>query len=117
MFEHRRHIDVLRAADVPFNRAALSGGGARSPIWPQMFADGLGVPVTVAEAQETGALGAAIGAGVGVGVFEDYEAGIAKMTRIKASCAPNPKMQEHYNSRYTRYLQVTEAMQPLWNAP
>lgn len=117
MFEHRRHIDVLRAAEVPFNHAALSGGGARSPLWPQMFADGLRVPVTVAEAQETGALGAAIGAGVGVGMFEDYEAGIAKMTRIKAFYTPNPKMQEHYNSRYARYLQLTEAMQPLWSAP
>ena len=44
------------------DRAALAGGGARSPHWPAMFADGLGVPVTVAQARETGALGAVIAA-------------------------------------------------------
>ena len=51
MFEHRRHIEVLAQAGVSFSKAALSGGGARSAHWPQIFADGLGVPVTVAECQ------------------------------------------------------------------
>ncbi|WP_342448082.1 FGGY-family carbohydrate kinase [Parasedimentitalea huanghaiensis] len=114
MFEHRRHIEVLRSAGVEFNSAVLSGGGSRSPIWPQMFADGLGVPVTVAEAQETGALGAAIGAGLGAGLFADYEAGIAAMTRWRASFTPDAGMQSHYDKRYSRYLQLSEAMKPLW---
>ncbi|KAE9630065.1 carbohydrate kinase [Parasedimentitalea maritima] len=114
MFEHRRHIEVLRGAGVVFNSAVLSGGGSRSPIWPQMFADGLGVPVTVAEAQETGALGAAIGAGLGAGLFADYEAGIAAMTRWRASFTPGAGMQSHYDKRYSRYLQLSEAMKPLW---
>lgn len=114
MFEHRRHIDVLRGAGVQFNSAVLSGGGSRSPIWPQMFADGLGVPVTVSEAQETGALGAAIGAGLGVELFADYEAGIAAMTRSRASFTPDGAMQSHFDQRYSRYLQLSEAMKPLW---
>lgn len=117
MFEHRRHIDVLRAAGVGFSTATLSGGGARSPVWPQMFADGLDVPVTVAQAQETGALGAAIGAGVGGGLFADYDAGIAAMTRSKASFTPDPALRTHYDSRYERYLQVTNALRPLWCLP
>jgi len=114
MFEHRRHIEVLRSAGVAFNSAVLSGGGSRSPIWPQMFADGLGVPVTVAEAQETGALGAAIGAGLGAGLFADYEAGIAAMTRKHASFTPDAVMQTHYDKRYSRYLQLSDAMKTLW---
>ena len=48
IFEHRRHIEVLRGAGVRFDSATLSGGGARSPVWPQMFADVLGIPITVA---------------------------------------------------------------------
>jgi len=114
MFEHRRHIEVLRSAGVAFNSAVLSGGGSRSPIWPQMFADGLGVPVTVAEAQETGALGAAIGAGLGAGLFADYEAGISAMTRKRASFTPDAVMQPHYDKRYSRYLQLSDAMKSLW---
>ncbi len=114
VFEHRRHIETLKQAGVAFDHAILSGGGSRSPHWPQMFADCLGVPITVAEAQETGALGAVIGAATAVGIVENYEDGIARMTRAKQTCQPNPDMQGHYDSRYQTYLTLTEAMRDLW---
>lgn len=114
MFEHRRHIEVLASAGVTFDRAALSGGGSRSPHWPQIFADGLGVQVTVAQARETGALGAAIGAGVGVGLFADYEAGIAAMTRPAAVFHPEPAMKGHYDRRYEIYRRLTETLAAFW---
>ena len=71
-FGHRQHIETMRTAGAVFNEAVLSGGGSRSLIWPQIFADVLGVPVSVARSRETGALGAAIAAGTGVGVFSDF---------------------------------------------
>jgi L-xylulokinase len=116
MFEHRRHIDVLRAAGLAFDRAVMSGGGARSPHWPQIFADGLGVPITVSDTRETGALGAAIGAGVGVGLFEDYEAGTAAMTHAGVAVTPDPDMEGHYDSRYRMYCSLTQALRPFWTA-
>lgn len=115
MFEHRRHIEVLAKAGVTFDRAVLSGGGSRSPHWPQMFADGLGVPITVPEARETGALGAAIGAGVAVGIFANYEAGISAMTRPRAIFQPVPAQTAHYDRRYRLYGAISDAMRPLWN--
>ncbi len=39
VFEHRRHIDSLQNANLQFNDVILSGGGSRSPVWPQIFAD------------------------------------------------------------------------------
>lgn len=114
MFEHRRHIEVLGKAGVSFNHAVLSGGGSRSPHWPQMFADGLGVPITLPEARETGALGAAIGAGVAVGLFADYEAGISAMTRPRAVYEPDAGMTGHYDRRYRAYQGLADAMQPFW---
>lgn len=115
MFEHRRHIEVLAKAGVTFDRAVLSGGGSRSPHWPQMFADGLGVPITVPEARETGALGAAIGAGVAAGIFANYEAGIAAMTRPSAVYKPNPEISAHYDRRYRLFGEIAKALRPLWN--
>jgi L-xylulokinase len=113
-FEHRRHVDVLRGAGVRFERAALSGGGARSAVWPQMFADVLGIPITVADCTETGALGAAIAAGVGVGAFPDLAAGVRAMTRRRHAFAPDPGMAAHYGARYETYGMLTATMQPLW---
>lgn len=114
MFEHRRHIGVLEEAGVSFDRAVLSGGGSRSPHWPQMFADGLGVPITVPEARETGALGAAIGAGVAVGLFATYEEGIAAMTRPREVYQPRPAMTAHYECRYQLFERLVDVMGPLW---
>lgn len=116
IFEHRRHIDVLKSSGVTFEHAVLSGGGTRSPHWPQMFANCLGVQITVSEAQETGALGAAIGAAVAVGAVANYEDGITKMTRVTKKFAPNPEMTEIYNQRYQIFLTLTEAMQDFWKS-
>ncbi len=114
MFEHRRHVEVLAKAGVPFTSVALSGGGARIPLWPQKNADGLGVPVATAEARETGALGAAIGAGLGAGIFASYEAGVSAMTRVKRIHEPDPVMCRHFDRRYALYGRLTEALQPFW---
>ncbi|WP_193370773.1 FGGY-family carbohydrate kinase [Pelagibius marinus] len=114
VFEHRRHIEVLKEAGVTFERAALAGGGARSQHWPQMFADCLGIPVTIAEASETGALGAAIGAGVAAGIFADYEAGISAMTRPKSSFDPDLRLKSHYDRRYRLYRSLNESLKGFW---
>lgn len=113
-FEHKRHIDVLTAAGVPFAQAMLSGGGARSPIWPQIFADVLGIPVTTATAQETGALGAAIAAAVGLSLFPDYAQAVARMAAPHKTFTPNPAMQAHYRERYALYRDLTRALGPFW---
>jgi L-xylulokinase len=115
VFEHRRHIEVLREAGATFDQATLSGGGARSALWPQMFADCLGMPIGVAEAAETGALGAALGAGIGVGLFAGYEEGVKAMTRIGRSFEPNADLKSHYDRRYDTYRELAVALQPFWS--
>ncbi len=114
VFEHRRHIEALRAAGVGFERVFLSGGGARSPHWPQMFSDCLNVPIAVAEAEEAGALGAAIGGAIATGHVAGFEDGLQRMTRTRGSVRPNPTMKEHYEERYQTYLSLAEAMKGFW---
>jgi L-xylulokinase len=114
MFEHRRHIGVLAKAGLGINKAVLSGGGSRSPHWPQIFADGLGIPVATAEARETGALGAAIGAGLGIGLFPSYETGIAAMTRPSGTFPPDANMRAHYDRRYALFNRLADAMRDIW---
>lgn len=115
VFEHRRHIETLRAAGATIERATLSGGGARSAVWAQMLADCLGIPISVAEEEETGALGAALGAGVGVGLFPDYEQAVANMTRIRRVFAPEADLASHYDHRFTTSRELASALQGFWN--
>jgi L-xylulokinase len=114
VFGHRHHIETIRKAGATFDEAVLSGGGSRSKLWPQIFADVLGVPVTVAVSRETGALGAAIAAGTGVGLFADFTEGANAMVRVERHYRPNGALAAHYERRYALYKDITEAMTPLW---
>lgn len=115
VFEHRRHVEVLKAAGIAFDEARLSGGGSRSAVWPQLFADIIGVPLRVAVCEETGALGAAIAASLGAGAFADYGSAVAAMTATKAEFTPEKAMRDFYNRRYALYGDIASAMEPIWN--
>lgn len=115
-FEHRRHVEVLKGAGLAIHGAVMSGGGSRSPVWPQIMADVLGMPIRVAEARETGALGAAIGAGVAAGVFAGLEDGVSRMTRIVQEYQPDPDTGPHFERRYRLFLDLTDRMRGFWEA-
>jgi len=65
------------------------GGGARSLVWSQMFADALGMPLEVPQGSEIGARGAALCAGIGAGVYADYADAAARAVVVEggACCA------------------------------
>ncbi|MEA9391627.1 FGGY-family carbohydrate kinase [Acerihabitans sp. TG2] len=114
-FAHRAHVDRLRAAGIVFSQATLSGGGARSCVWPQMFADALGIPIRVSECRETGALGAAICAGVGVGVWRDMSAGVAQAVQLNPQLfLPDDDLYSFHSTRYRLFKQLETAMSGLW---
>ncbi len=116
VFEHRRHIEQLMSAGVNFDDAVLSGGGARSPVWPQIFADCLGRTISVSQCEETGALGAAIVAGQAAGLFDSLDAGVAQMAAAGRTFAPDSNMKAHYDRRYRLFLDLTAALDGFWTA-
>ncbi|QYK40345.1 MAG: carbohydrate kinase [Paracoccaceae bacterium] len=113
-FEHRRHVEVMLAAGAAITQVALSGGGTRSPHWPQMMADVLGLPVMLGAAEETGALGAAIAAAVGTGLYADEEAAVAAMTRPKAYLRPDPAARAMHDRRFGVWSRLVTAIEPFW---
>lgn len=116
-FAHRAHIDRLRAAGIPFEQATLSGGAARSAIWPQMFADVLGIPIHVTQCKETGALGAAICAGVGVGFWRDLSAGVAQAVTVTPQpYRPDAVAQRFHQPRYRLFKKLELLMAEVWLA-
>lgn len=112
---HRWHIDQLRSGFAP-RRVALAGGGSRSPVWAQMFADSLQTPVEVLASRETGALGAAICAGVGAGVFANLDDGVGKAVHLQQTYTPSAEGAANMESGYGIYQQAIHALSPVWAA-
>ncbi len=66
-------LDAFRAQEINIPAMRLIGGGARSPLWRQILADALGLPILLPELiTEATSLGAAIAGGVGVGLFDTF---------------------------------------------
>ena len=112
-FGHRLHVDALRDS-LELSEARLAGGGARSPVWAQVFADTVGLPVSVTDAPETGALGAAICAGVAAGLWETVAEGAERCVRVDRTFEPDPERQARLDDDYERYLELATALEGSW---
>ena len=115
-FSHRYHFEKLKATrDVPFKSIRLAGGVAHSGIWTQMFADVLQLPVETMKVNETGAFGCAIAAAVAVGDFSSLAQAADSMCTRSETFQPNPDNFAIYDRKYELYLQVIQALDPVWS--
>jgi L-xylulokinase len=112
---HLNHIEKLRAAGAQMDVVRLTGGGSRSQVWTQIFADTIQLPMEVPAGVEMGARGAAICAGIGVGAYKDHAAAVAKAVKVERRQEPNPEASPHYLARYAEYQCLLEAMQEPWD--
>ena len=104
--------DILvaeKAAGVSPKSIRLTGGAAKSPLWCQMMADVVKLPIHILEQGETGCLGAALYAGVGVGLYKDCEEA-SKVARIKKTFDPNPANFAAYDEAYAKFNRVYDAL-------
>jgi xylulokinase len=56
----------------PQREVRCVGGGMKNPVWNQIKADVLQIPLHILEFQETGCFGAALLAGMGLGVYDNF---------------------------------------------
>lgn len=99
--------DVLKDSGIRFESLILSGGGVKSAIYPQMFADVIGVPTHVhAHPREATSMGAMIAAGVGAGVFKSFEEA-GKTIKIARTLTPD-------SNAHKAYLEHTKVYRALY---
>lgn len=113
-FSHRYHIEKLLNYLTPPEAARISGGGAKSREWSQMFADVLQMPVEIPSATELGTLGACMCAGVGAGLFPDAESVVRAMVGVSGTIQPNPAKKDIYDRKYRNFLRAIRALEAYW---
>ncbi len=115
VYGHLDHVNRLRAAGATMDKARMTGGGARSTVWVQMFADALQLPIEVVGGTEIAALGAALGAGVGVGAYSSYEDAVTQAVKVVRRHEPDHTATLKYLARYDEYRCIAEAMRGPWD--
>jgi xylulokinase len=106
----RRNVDALHDMGIEVQEIRALGGGARSPLWKQIEASVVGLPVVITTSSEPATLGAAILAGIGAGVFADPEEAIASTVQKAHRYEPKTKDAQVYQDGYARYCDLTDTL-------
>ncbi len=80
-----------------------------------MFADALDTTVEVTDADEAGALGAAVCAGIGTGVYsslDDATGWVVRLLRVPTS--PSRRAATGSRRPYETYTALAQALEPVW---
>jgi L-xylulokinase len=115
VYGHLDHVNRLKAAGATMDSARITGGGARSTVWSQMFADTLQLPIEVVGGTEIAALGVALGAGVGVGAYSSYEDAVRRAVQVVRRHEQDAGATPKYLARYEEYRCIADAMRGPWD--
>jgi len=101
-------LNVVRELGASPTEIRLGGGGAKSPLWQNIFADCLGIDIVTMPNTESGAAGAAILAGVAAGVFASVEAACDFLPKAASRICPDLDKHRLYQQTYKRYKRLYE---------
>jgi autoinducer-2 kinase len=127
VYASRGHVEVLQELTGTAPRQmTLCGGAAKGFLWPQIFADVVGVPVSVPVVKEATALGCAMCVGQGTGLFRTFAESIDRWVKVEKEFQPDKSAHSRYSQYYERWQKVyaefmkivnQELLTPMWRAP
>ncbi len=106
VFQIREILESMDA-NAETKRLVLFGGGVKSTLWRQLFADGLNMPVYIPSEAETAGIGAAILAGLGAGRFQKEN---LPQIRFSGVSMPSEKAKEE-NEHYMKFRALEQVLQ------
>ena len=109
-FSLRDGLEIIQELGLPARRVKMAGGGARSPLWRQIVADVLGLPISLEPEHRGPAFGAALLAGVAVGVYGSVEEACAATASQSQEVAPCADTCAVYEATYRLYQDLYPAL-------
>ncbi len=97
----------------PLERIVLAGGATNSPLWLQLHADTLGIPIEVTEVPDAPGLGCAVLAATASGAYASIDAAAGAMVRAARTIEPDRAVQAQYAEVYARYCRLYHLLKDL----
>ncbi|MDD3173771.1 MAG: xylulokinase [Herbinix sp.] len=113
-FAIRDSFEVVKALGVKIERTKISGGGAKSPLWRQIFANVLNIKVDILESEEGPSLGGAILAAVACGEYSNVEEAASKIVKIVDTIEPDQEIAAKYEVKYRQFAKIYPTVKDLF---
>ena len=106
----RYALEILKRYDPDIHEMLMVGGGSKSPLWRQMFADVMRLDtIKTSIVQDAASLGAAALALKGLGLWPDYSR-IDELHAVEARCVPNEANARKYDEMYKAHRAIAHFM-------
>lgn len=103
-FGTRTIVETFAASGIPVTEFVAAGGLIKNAFLMQIYADVLGMPISVIGSDQGPALGSAIHAAVAAGAYPDVRTAAGAMGRLEhAAYTPDPARTEAYSALYAEY--------------
>jgi xylulokinase len=109
-------FEVAADKGLPCRTVRAIGGGAKSDIWMQIFADITGRRIeSVDKPQDAGAVGAALAVPVALGIYKDY-AQIKEVVKVRKAFEPQQANRAVYDSLFESFKYLYKRLSPAYKA-
>ena len=113
-FAIRDSFEVARKLGIDITRSKICGGGAKSRLWCEIFANVLGIPLDIPQTEEGPGYGGAMLAMVGCGLYENVNDCVKALVKTTATIEPKPELSAKYEERYQIFKKIYPAMKELF---
>jgi L-ribulokinase len=108
-FGTRMIVETFVASGVPVNELVVAGGLLKNRLLMQIYADAVGLPLSVVPSTQAPALGSAIHAAAAAGAFPDVPTAAKQMgRRNRGAYQPVPANAQAYERLYREYVVAYE---------
>lgn len=114
-FAIRDCLEVAKANGITVKETNLCGGGAKSAVWRQIFADVLNLPVKILTTEQGPSFGASILAMVGCGEYKTVQEATNKMVTCQTVVTPNSNTVEKYSKKYEKFKLLYPALKDIFS--
>lgn len=108
-------VDCYRSTEADLKEIYVSGGGAKSDVWMQIFADAMDTDIVICSGTEFGAKGAALNVGVALGIYSGYEDAAASTVHEVKRFKPDKEKHKRYQKLYGLYRKGYELSMDWWD--
>ncbi len=112
----RESMEIIKGLNIPVREMRLSGGGAKSNLWKQIFADVLDQSACTINAEQGPAYGVALLAAVGSGQFKNIEEACKATIEVVKKTAPKKSAVRMYNKMFPIYQSLYPSLKPSFDA-
>lgn len=109
-FEIKLNLDILKQSGYEVKELRVIGGGARSKRHIQLKADVIGMPITILDVTEAGCMGVAM---LAKAAYINGNVCDIAMKWVKSVSKVEPKLQDHYNTKFELYKKLYPALKKL----